>query len=85
MEETLYIVMPTYNEEANIRNVVAEWYPILENAGENSRLVVSDGGSKDKTLDILNELKKEFPKLVVIPKPGTDHGTKVILLYKYAL
>ncbi|RKW57294.1 MAG: glycosyltransferase family 2 protein [Lachnospiraceae bacterium] len=85
MEETLYIVMPTYNEEANIRNVVAEWYPILENAGENSRLVVSDGGSKDKTLDILNELKKEFPKLVVIPKPGTDHGTKVILLYKYAI
>ena len=85
MEETLYIVMPTYNEEANIRNVVAEWYPILENAGENSRLVVSDGGSKDKTLDILNELKKEFPKLVVIPNPGTDHGTKVILLYKYAI
>lgn len=85
MEETLYIVIPTYNEEANIRNVVAEWYPILENAGENSRLVVSDGGSKDKTLDILNELKKEFPKLVVIPKPGTDHGTKVILLYKYAI
>ena len=85
MEETLYIVMPTYNEEANIRNVVAELYPILENAGENSRLVVSDGGSKDKTLDILNELKKEFPKLVVIPKPGTDHGTKVILLYKYAI
>ena len=85
MEETLYIVMPTYNEEANIRNVVAEWYPILENAGENSRLVVSDGGSKDKTLDILNELKKEFPKLVVIPKPGTDHGAKVILLYKYAI
>ena len=85
MEETLYIVMPTYNEEANIRNVVAEWCPILENAGENSRLVVSDGGSKDKTLDILNELKNEFPKLVVIPKPGTDHGTKVILLYKYAI
>lgn len=85
MEETLYTVIPTYNEEANIRNVVAEWYPILENAGENSRLVVSDGGSKDKTLDILNELKKEFPKLVVIPKPGTDHGTKVILLYKYAI
>ena len=77
--------MPTYNEEANIRNVVEEWYPILENGDEESRLVVSDGGSKDKTLEILNELKKEYPKLVVIPKPGTDHGTKVILLYKYAI
>lgn len=85
MGDTLYIVMPTYNEEVNIRNVVEEWYPILENGDEESRLVVSDGGSKDKTLEILNELKKEYPKLVVIPKPGTDHGTKVILLYKYAI
>lgn len=85
MEDTLYIVMPTYNEEANIRNVVKEWYSILKNGNENSRLVISDGGSKDRTLDILNELKTEYPKLVVIPKPGTDHGTKVILLYKYAI
>jgi glycosyl transferase family protein len=85
MGDTLYIVMPTYNEEANIRNVVEEWYQILENGDENSRLVVSDGGSKDNTLEILHEMKKEYPKLVVIPKPGTDHGTKVILLYKYAI
>ena len=85
MGDTLYIVMPTYNEEANIRNVVEEWYPILEKGDENSRVVGSDGGSKDNTLEILHEMKKEYPKLVVIPKPGTDHGTKVILLYKYAI
>ena len=75
MNDTLYIVMPAYNEEENIKNVVSEWYPILEKAGADSRMVISDGGSKDKTLDILYELQKEYPKLVVIPKPGTDHGT----------
>lgn len=85
MGETLYIVMPAYNEEANIRNVVAEWYPILDYASEKSKMIISDGGSKDKTLDILYELQKEYPKLEVIPKPGTDHGTKVILLYKHAI
>lgn len=85
MGDTLYIVMPTYNEEANIRNVISEWYPVLENGSEDSRLVVSDGGSKDNTLNILYELQKEYPKLIVIPKPGTDHGTKVIFLYKYAI
>lgn len=85
MGDKLYIVMPTYNEEANIESVVKEWYPILDNGDEESRLVISDGGSKDKTLDILYDLQKEYPKLVVIPKPGTDHGTKVILLYKYAI
>lgn len=85
MSDTLYIVMPTYNEEANIRKVVSEWYPILDNGDENSRMVISDGGSKDNTLQILSDLQKEYPRLVVIPKPGTDHGTKVILLYKYAI
>ena len=85
MNETLYVVMPAYNEEVNIENVVREWYPVLDNAGEESRMVISDGGSKDKTLDILYELQKEYPKLVVIPKPDTDHGTKVIFLYKYAI
>lgn len=85
MGDTLNIVMPTYNEEANIRRVVMEWYPVLTYGNENSKLVISDGGSSDNTLAILHELQKECPKLVVLPKPGTDHGTKVILLYKYAI
>ena len=85
MKKTLYIVMPTYNEQENIKNVIKEWYPILENGNEMSRLVVSDGGSTDKTLEILQSLQREYPQLVVIPKPGTDHGTKVIFLYKYAI
>ena len=83
--ESLYIVMPTYNEEANIKNVIEEWYPILKNGNDSSRMVISDGGSTDHTLDILYDLQKSYPKLVVIPKPGTDHGTKGILLYKYAI
>ncbi len=77
--------MPTYNEEANIRDVVSSWYPILDVAGEDSRLVISDGGSKDNTLDILYQLQKEYPKLEVLPRPDTDHGTKVMILYKYAI
>ena len=85
MGNILYIVMPAYNEEANIRTVVSEWYPILGDGDEGSKMVISDGGSKDRTLDILYELQKEYPKLEVLPRPGTDHGTKVILLYKYAI
>lgn len=85
MRETLYIVMPTYNEEANIKAVVEEWYPILSFGDDHSKLVISDGGSKDDTLEILYDLQKKYSKLVVIPKPGTDHGTKIIVLYKYAI
>ena len=83
--DKLYVVMPTYNEEANVRDVVRSWYPVLEGKNDESRLVIADGGSKDRTLDILHELEKELPKLVVISMPGTDHGTKVWALYDYAI
>ena len=85
MGDCLYLVMPTYNEEANIRAVVEAWYPMLAYGSEDSRLVISDGGSRDKTLEILYSLQRQYEKLIVIPKPGTDHGTKVILLYRYAI
>lgn len=83
--DKLYIVLPAYNEEANIEEVVKEWYPILEGKSEESRMVIADGGSKDNTLQILYDLQKRYPKLEVFSKPGTDHGTKVIFLYDYAI
>ena len=85
MNESLYVVMPVYNEEACIEQVVREWYPVLANGGDDSRMVVADGGSFDRTLSILSALQKELPGLVVLSKPDTDHGTKVILLYRYAI
>ena len=77
--------MPAYNEETNIVEVVKEWYPILEGKSEDSRMVIADGGSKDNTLQILYDLQKDYPKLEVFSKPGTDHGTKLIFLYDYAI
>ena len=49
--DTLYIVIPAYNEEENIRQVINGWYPIIEkyNGNDKSKLVVIDDGSKDKT------------------------------------
>lgn len=83
--DKLYIVMPAYNEAENIEEVVADWYPVIEDKNEESRLVIADGGSKDDTLKILYKLQEKYPKLEVFSKPGTDHGTKLIFLYKYAI
>ena len=51
--DTLYVVMPAYNDEENIDEVVSSWYPVLEGKSPESRLVVADAGSKDKTHEIL--------------------------------
>jgi len=83
--ESLYIVMPAYNEEANIENVVRGWYPCLSGKSEDSRLVIADTGSKDKTHEILLGLKEEFPQLEVFTECEKQHGPKLIALYNYAI
>lgn len=83
--EKLYIVMPAYNEEANIESVVKDWYPILDLAGRGSKLVIADSGSQDNTHKILKKMQKEYKNLVVVSDSGKQHGPKLIYLYKYAI
>lgn len=81
----LYIVMPAYNEEANIDATVKSWYPILNMAGENSKLIVADSGSTDRTHEILLGLKDFLPKLEILDTNHPGHGPKLIALYQYAI
>ncbi len=83
--DSLYIVMPAYNEEQNIENVVKAWYPVLEGKSENSRLVVADSGSDDQTHDILTRLQAKYPQLEILSNTEKQHGPKVIALYNYAI
>ena len=84
-KESLYIVMPAYNEEANIRAVVETWYRIPEGVSEDSRLVIADSGSTDGTHDILVQLKERYPQLEILTDTEKQHGPKLIALYNYAI
>lgn len=83
--DSIYVVMPAYNEEENIEAVVRAWYPVLKGKGEKSRLVIADNGSKDATHEILTKLKENMPQLEILEKTDRYHGPKVIALYKYAI
>ena len=83
--DTLFIVMPAYNEEANIESTVAQWYPILAQASSESRLVIADSGSSDRTHEILTDLQASHPQLEILADSDRYHGPKVIALYKYAI
>ena len=67
---TLYIVIPAYNEEANIETVVKEWYEVIKERSEESRLVVIDDGSKDSTYAIMQKMAETMPKFVPLTKPN---------------
>ena len=84
--DSLYIVMPAYNEEENIEKTVDSWYPVLSDKSDKSRLVIADYGSSDHTHEILEKLQKEkYPRLEILHTDNRYHGPKVIALYDYAV
>lgn len=83
--DSLFVVMPAYNEEENVEGVVKQWYPILSGKDEKSRLVIADSGSTDKTHERLKILQREYPKLEILTETQKQHGPKVIALYDYAI
>lgn len=83
--DQLYIVMPAYNEEANIETVAREWHEVVRGVGETSKLVIIDDGSKDSTYQKLLSLKEELPQLVPLTKPNGGHGATLLFGYEYAL
>lgn len=85
MADSLYIIIPAYNEQDNIRQVISEWYPIVEQYGDESRLVIIDDGSKDSTYSIMQEMAVDLPKFIPLTKPNGGHGAAVLYGYKYAL
>ena len=88
MKDTLYIVMPAYNEEANIQDVIQQWHPVcdrINQEGNEAKLVIANDGSKDNTFTIMQGLCNQYPHLLPIDKPNSGHGATVLYLYRYAI
>jgi dolichol-phosphate mannosyltransferase len=85
MKKKLYIVIPAYNEEENIEDAVKEWHQIAVKISKDSRLVVVDDGSADKTKEKLQTLSKKYRQLTVLGKTNSGHGQTVLVGYKYAV
>lgn len=64
----LSVIIPAFNEESNIgdcvRSVFQQSYPI-----DQLEVIVVNDGSTDHTSEVLSELQKSFPHLVVLNSP----------------
>lgn len=83
--EKLYIIIPAYNEEENIGRVIEDWYPVVVKRGIESRLVIIDDGSRDKTFEIMKKYAESKPQFQPLTKPNGGHGATVLYGYQYAL
>ena len=84
---TLYIVVPAYNESENIEALIEDWYPVVEMHNEtgDSRLVIINDGSKDNTYEMLCKAAETRPLLVAQTKPNGGHGSTVLYGYRYSI
>lgn len=83
--DKLYMVIPAYNEQETINQVIEDWYPVVEQTGADSRLVIIDDGSKDGTYACLQEAAKTRPQLIPMTKPNGGHGATILFGYRYAI
>lgn len=83
--DNLYIVIPAYNEEETIEEVITSWHDVAVKAGENARLLVIDDGSKDNTYAIIKSMMETLPRLIGVTKTNGGHGATLLYGYRYAL
>jgi glycosyltransferase involved in cell wall biosynthesis len=84
-DERLYVVMPIYNEEASVAEVVREWKACLEQVAPDHRILILNDGSKDNTAEILAGIAASTPGIEVINKPNSGHGRTCIYGYGEAI
>ncbi len=65
-KKKLSIVIPMYNEEESIGPLFDRLFPVLEGLGMDYEMVCVNDGSKDRTLEILEQELKRRPHLVVV-------------------
>jgi len=81
---TLTVVMPVYNEQARVAQVVREWTAELERLRIDYRLCLYDDGSSDETPRILTELAAQEPRLVLTRHANRGHGPTILRGYREA-
>jgi dolichol-phosphate mannosyltransferase len=67
----LSLVLPTYNESKNIREMVARLTTILDGAVEGGyEIIVVDDDSPDRTWELAQSLTTQYPQLRVMRRQG---------------
>lgn len=85
MVNKLWVVMPVYNEQDCIQQVVYEWLGALRRHFGSFVFCILNDGSKDNTREIIEKIVPGNPEIKLINKVNTGHGQTCVSGYKTAL
>jgi undecaprenyl-phosphate 4-deoxy-4-formamido-L-arabinose transferase len=60
------LLVPVYNEEANLPELYRQLQDIFEKAGRKYELIFIDDGSRDRSLEILRKFQKDNPAVIIV-------------------
>jgi dolichol-phosphate mannosyltransferase len=69
----LTVIIPTFNEEANIRNIVMAVDAVFHEHSLHGQILVVDDNSSDATISIVQELKRQKENVDILVREK-DHG-----------
>lgn len=74
--KTLSVLIPVYNTEKYIRRCTDSI--LIKEILEDIEVILVNDGSKDNSLKIMNELKKQYPdSVIVVDKENGGHGSTI--------
>ncbi len=80
--ERILVIIPTYNEADNVRELVAEIHAV----NETIHILVVDDNSPDKTWELVEEMKAEDSRIHLIRREGKlGLGTAYVAGFKFAI
>ena len=84
-EVHLSLVVPTFNEAANIRPLLRSLHGVLTATGASFELLVVDDDSPDRTWEAASEVARELPDIRVLRRTGASGlATAVICGWSHA-
>ena len=78
----LTVVLPVYNEEEIVGEVLEDWTGELERLHIDFEIHAYNDGSKDNTIEILNRYAARNKSVIVHDKSNTGHGPTILLGYR---
>jgi dolichol-phosphate mannosyltransferase len=69
----LTVIIPTFNEEANIRNIVMAVDAVFHENSLHGQILIVDDNSSDETISIVHELKRQKENVEILVREQ-DHG-----------
>ena len=79
MSNKIQIVTPVYNEEKNIYSTIKDFFSEYENTNFDISFIISEDGSTDKSLEIINDLMKIY-EIRLLSSPERKNYTDAVLI-----